>query len=172
MSNEYNSVHELTEDVALRINGVISLIVAILGVAMGVYAFTQHRIRVDPIATISVAPAVPSGAGDVHILSTAEFVSLVKKNNSDALRVGDKISTYATNLNSICKNGGGEFFSKDNIVIAKSMTTNIVGTISANQDICGSVHRLQPNESILVTSDRPIEGHGSEPVIMTVSDLC
>jgi hypothetical protein len=171
MSNEYNSVHELTEDRALRKNGIISLTLAVLGVTMGVYAFTQSRIRVDPIATISVAPAVPNGGSDAHILSTAEFVAIIKNNTSDALHIGTRISTYATNVDSICKNGSGDLFSKYNIVIARSTTSNVVGTISNDQDICASVHRLQPNEAILVASEKPIEGHSSEPVIMTVSDL-
>ena len=172
MNNEYYTIKELTEDRSLKINGVLAIVLSIAGIAVGVFAVSYHRIWISPIADVRIAESSKTGGIDAadHIISTAEFVAMLKDNKIDTLAVGSRISTYATPLNVIC-DGNTHVLSKDNVVIATSSNNEVVGTIKASQDVCNSLRRLRSDEKIYVASEKPVAGADSKPVFMTISDL-
>lgn len=164
---DYHSVKTLETDAAFRRRILLSLLVSALLVIATIYGLLITKLVVKPIVGVTLSDAVVQNNTGQHILTTAEFVGLMKKSN-ELPPAGTKISGYVTDLDKICDARISDVIERTNLVVATTSNNQFLGIASPSAYNCKNAEFLHKNENVQITSDNPIFGADSKPVIMTL----
>jgi hypothetical protein len=170
MSN-YFTTENLRDDRSFKPIFVLSVIASAAFVGITIFVSIHSKIVVSPIANISYEFISKADLTDNHIMTSSEFVALVKNNQSDKIPSGTKFKGYATNLATICQLRKEDLPKDTNFLIAKANYGQIIGFARENASNCKSAASLGPNESVLVMSGVPITGADSREVTVTLQDM-